>query len=80
MVLAVLVTGFGITSLVLMWTSYAGSAVMEWSIGYLGSFWLMTFAGYIRLVEISPLSLLNVNACLQNATKPQISSRHAGRG
>lgn len=55
-VLVILVTGVGIAFLVLLYTDYYRSAgLMEWIITYLGSFWLCTFAGYIRYAT-TPLS------------------------
>lgn len=51
-VLVVLITGVGIAFLVLLFTDYFKSAgLMEWTITYLGAFWLITFSGYIRYVQ-----------------------------
>lgn len=43
------ITGTGIAFLVFLYTDYWHSAaLMEWIVTYLGSFWIGTFAGYIR--------------------------------
>lgn len=43
------IAGVGIAFMVLLYTDYYGFAgVLEWTITYLGSLWLGTFAGYIR--------------------------------
>lgn len=50
-ILVACITGVGMTFLVFLFTDYHRRAgYLEWTITYLGSLWLGTFAGYIRFV------------------------------
>lgn len=63
-VLVVLIAGVGASFMVCLYTDYYRSAgYLEWTITYLGSIWLGTFAGYIWCVFLeAPFSVVVLTA------------------